>query len=710
MTDPPGRLEWSLSRGKAVLDVEQGLLRFVDSRGQECFQFKLRPFIEYKDAPSRPGPLTLEGCRDGHAVLASQDGPCKLAIHVQARGGFIDYWVVAEPLDGSSAPSVRNVFYGQDGPDLSADGSAHRLEEFYHLCPDRYGSLIPRTEPIRFRLGVLSFRFDMAWNFAHDSGRTIIPPYVAALRSGGDWLGVGTLEIPSSEYGLSMSFRDGRTGIDFAYGGNLRLKGPYALPRITVFDESDKVAVVKKYIRRLYDDGLAVHNRQWEDAWAGPIYCFFSDQMYEYQVDRSTPEMLGEMTMTANYCNERFMQQCLDFLVEKAIDYRMLILDYGWFICNGHWREHPERFSNLKAAIQKLQRMGKKVLLWYSPYFNAEQSLNYRQHPEIAVRKPDGSPLTVTRFSIEVNYTSDFTHPAMRELAMRDIEYMLGPDGLDADGIKLDCTHQPPTVENIFHDPSWGLGERFCYQVHKLVYDHAKKVKPSCCINTTSGNPLFNRTYDLHRIHDGLEYNLHGYEERAWAAWLCEAGISDLDDWPSYDLYTTRANLRKIVYGSPSLYAARHRGGVRKLRSSYGYSKTPTDDELALLSSLYELVGLAPVSPDQDFLIDPFAKVFERRYGSGPLKGFYAAKTLSGHQAVVVYTPGKAYLVSLADVAVAAPLPGGARDVSVQLMPRGTDPPRPVPAEVVGADVIFVARRCGRQVRRFEIGYRLQGP
>ncbi|MFA6134736.1 MAG: TIM-barrel domain-containing protein [Phycisphaerae bacterium] len=696
-----------LERGHAEVDCRQAVLRFVNSAGLTYYQFKLSATIEYLDAPSTNEPAVLADDGGGrHFVFRGRDGLTDKEIHLEARGGAIDYWVVARPRRPGAA--ILCMHYGQDGPGIS-DASPHAIEEFFILCPDRYGSSIPRQGKVCFKLGVPSFRFEKDNNFPHEGGRAIISPYFAALRSGEDWLGVGTMEIPTSEYGLNMTFLGGCAVTDFCYGGNLTLspETPFAFPRITFQPGDDKLAATRTYIDRLYREGLAVPNEQWESDWGGPFYCFFSDQMYTYQVERDTQEMQGEMTMTENYCNEAFLQRCLEFLVRHAIGFKVIIIDYGWFVMNGQWRPNIKRFADFKATIAKLQAMGKKVLVWYSPYFNAEKSTNYQAHPEIGVKKRDGTPFFVTRFGSEINYQSDFTHPAMRELCRSDLEFMLSPQGLNADGIKIDCTHQPPTIDNVFHDPSWGTGEMFHYRASKFMYDAAKQIKPACCINATAGNPLFNRTYDVHRIHDAMEYNLDAYEERAWAAWMCGAGISDLDDWPSYDLFTVRANLRKIAYGAPSLYAAMRRGTGRRPKASWGYAVTPSQEELELLGSLYEVYAKAPVDLSQAVTIDPFRKVFCRRYSAGPLAGFYAATTLAGNQAVAVYDAQAAHVVSISDIAVAVPLPRGARDVRLAMLDRSRGAVEIADCQVIDDSLIFQARRCSGEVKCYRIAYAL---
>lgn len=684
-----------------IVDTANGLLNFYNQKKELYYSFKIDPCIEYEQDKAQKGILDILN-RSGNAyIFKSEDKVLAKEIHLEIMENHIDYWVEAEVLAGETA--INFMHYGQETLD-QASASTHKFEEFFIMCPDRYGTRIPKTAQAGFKLGIPSFQFTKDNNFPHEGGRTIISPYVTALKTKDHWLGIGTMEIPDSQWGLNMTFENGRAVTDFFYGGSLKIKSCYSFPKISFFEGSDKLSACKSYIRRLYDSGLATHNQNWDASWAGPIYCFFSDQMYEYQTDRTTPDMEGEMTMTENYCNENFLKTCLDFLIEKSINYKIIIMDYGWFVNNGDWTPNTRRFKDFKATIKKLQSMSKKVLVWYSPYFLAENTPTYHNNPDIVVNKKDGSKFFIMRFRTEKYYQSDYTHPEMRKAALKDIQYLLSSAGLDADGIKVDCTHQPPLIDNVFYDPSWGLGERFHYKASKFIYDQAKKIKPNCCINATAGNPFFNNTYDIHRIHDALEYNVDAYEERAWAAWFCEAGICDLDDWPSYDLYTVRSNLRKIAYGVPSIYAARKRGGERKTRCSFGYARTVTEQELELISTLLNIYDQAPIDYNQKIHIDPFCKIFWRKHTTGKLKDFYAATTLCGNQAAVVYNEEGAKIACIAEEAVTVPVPPKAKALELLAIKRdGTS--AKIDFETLENEIIFEAKRCVGDLKHYQLNY-----
>ena len=684
------------------VDTENGILNFYNQANERYYSFKLNPCIEYEQNQGRHDLLKIVSQSESAYIFKSEDGITAKEIHLEITENHIDYWVAAEALTGEAA--VNTMHYGQETLEKNT-ASAHQFKEFYILCPDRYGTRIPKSAQVGFKLGIPSFQFAKENNFPHEGGRTIISPYVTALETEGHWLGVGTLEIPDSQWGLNMTFENGRAVTDYYYGGSLKIASRYTFPKLTFFEGSDKLGTVKSYIRRLYNTGLSVHNQQWEASWAGPIYCFFSDQMYEYQTDRSTPDMEGETTMTENYCNEDFMKTCLDFLIEKSINYKIIIIDFGWFVNNGDWTPNTKRFKDFKGTIKKLKSMGKKVLVWYSPYFVAEDTPTYRSNPDIVVNKKEGGKYFVLRFKTQKYFQSDYTHPDMRKAALKDIQFLLSPEGLDADGIKVDCTHQPPLIHNVFYDPSWGLGERFHYKASKFIYDEAKKIKPDCCINATAGNPFFNNTYDIHRIHDALEYNVDAYEERAWAAWFCETGMYDLDDWPSYDLYTVRSNLRKIAYGVPSIYAARKRGGERKTKCSFGYAKTVTEPELELMSTFLNIYDQAPVDyHNQEIHIDPFRKIFWRKYKKGKLKDFYAATTVCGNQAAAVYHEEGAKIACIADEAITIPVPPKAEGFELLAVKRDGSTEQ-IDFETLDHEILFEAKRCAGELKYYQLNY-----
>ena len=99
--------------------------------------------------------------------------------------------------------------------------------------------------------------------------------------------------------------------------------------------------------------------------------------------------------------------------------------------------------------------------------------------------------------------------------------------------------------------------------------------------------------------------------------------------------------------------------------------------------------------------------MFHRKYTRGPLRGFYAATTLSGNQAVAVYDENATHVVSIADVPLAVPLPEGARNVTLSVLDR-RDRTTPVDGlEMLDGEALFDARRCIGETKCYRLDYTL---
>ena len=69
-------------------------------------------------------------------------------------------------------------------------------------------------------------------------------------------------------------------------------------------------------------------------------------------------------------------------LVENGYKRGILIIDDGWQENHGVWRFHPGKFKNPKGMVEKLHRMGFKVMLWVSPWISADSDM-YLDHAYI---------------------------------------------------------------------------------------------------------------------------------------------------------------------------------------------------------------------------------------------------------------------------------------------------------------------------------------
>ncbi|MBN1310856.1 MAG: alpha-galactosidase, partial [Anaerolineae bacterium] len=322
---------------------------------------------------------------------------------------------------------------------------------------------------------------------------------------------------------------------------------------------------------------------------------------------------------------------------------------------------------DLRAFIDGQHARGKHVLLWFAPFFCESGSRLAQEHPDWMIHNRDGSPSSHTWMKKTI-YTPDFTHPDVRGYFTRLIGKLLGsgPGQWNADGFKIDGYSFLPDVDNVYHDPEWGTGDRFQYRADKLIYDAAKSTKADALVEQSFANPLFNDTQDVCRLDDASSYDTDLYENRAWVALLAGAAVPDTDDWSAFKKMFVHSTLRKSVYGIPTLYAVKYRGAGRMGGASGGYPVPIAEEDYSRVSAILRVYQHAPINATQERHVDPDNKVFWRKYTQGPLAGFYAATTLAGNTALATYQPGLIQLAAIVETQAAVPLPPGCKVKSVK--------------------------------------------
>jgi hypothetical protein len=144
---------------------------------------------------------------------------------------------------------------------------------------------------------------------------------------------------------------------------------------------------------------------------------------------------------------------------------------------------------------------------------------------------------------------------------------MLGPDGLDADGLKIDFTARTPSGRALAAaGPGWGIS--LLHRLLSLVYVAAKHAKADALVITHTPHPAFVDVTDMVRLNDMLRLDDPGplppvvpqmRYRAAVAAAACPDLLVDTDDWCVSDKATWREFLdAKPGLGVPSLYYATH--------------------------------------------------------------------------------------------------------------------------------------------------------
>jgi hypothetical protein len=138
---------------------------------------------------------------------------------------------------------------------------------------------------------------------------------------------------------------------------------------------------------------------------------------------------------------------------------------------------------------------------------------------------------------------------------------MLSPDGLDADGFKVDFTGRTPSGANLDHaGGAWGVA--LLHELMRVFYGAAKEAKPDALVITHTPHPAFVDVTDMIRLNDVIG-GVDLVEQMAFRADVVRAALPevpiDTDDWRVPDKRSWRQFLdSKPGIGVPSLYYATH--------------------------------------------------------------------------------------------------------------------------------------------------------
>jgi hypothetical protein len=223
----------------------------------------------------------------------------------------------------------------------------------------------------------------------------------------------------------------------------------------------------------------------------------------------------------------------------------IVVLDDKWQTAYGTNEPDAAKWPDLRSWIARRHEQGRHVLLWWKAW--DPEGLP----PELCIRTPDGIPLAV-----------DPTNPEAREELARQVKAMLGPDGLDADGLKIDFTARTPSGRSLAaHGPGWGIA--LLHRLLAIVHAAAKAAKPDALLITQTPHPAFADVADMIRLNDIIGGQASVVPQMTFRAELTRAAVPELlidtDDWRIPTLEAWREYLAiKHELGVPSLYYATH--------------------------------------------------------------------------------------------------------------------------------------------------------
>jgi hypothetical protein len=326
------------------------------------------------------------------------------------------------------------------------------------------------------------------------------------------------------------------------YEGHTRVEGEFTAPVLVLTP-----GVEEPYAGlRGHRDDLAVRGyapapaeREVPAWWKRPIFCGWGAQCRLVTMNGKPAAGLATQASYDGF---------LDHLEREGVVPGTIVIDDKWQAAYGTNEPDREKWPDLRGWIEARHARGQRVLLWWKAW-DAEG-----HDPELCIRNADGAPIAV-----------DPTNPAARAALAASVARMLAPDGLDADGLKIDFTARTPSGASLTTDGAgWGIA--LLHDLLAIVHGAAKEAKPDALLITQTPHPSFMdvtdmiRLNDMLRIDDGAPFPPIVPQMRYRADVVraaCPELLIDTDDWCVPSLAEWREYLAvKASLGVPSLYYA----------------------------------------------------------------------------------------------------------------------------------------------------------
>jgi hypothetical protein len=355
----------------------------------------------------------------------------------------------------------------------------------------------------------------------------------------GPWMAMGLLTAPNEHQytGFHFEATEGAFSLRLAYEGQTRVAQNWTSPSLSfTFDHADPYAAITAHTATLERLKLvSLEPRARPEWWSRPIQCGWGAQCH-------LANSLG--ARAPDYARQDRYDEFLEVLEAKGLRAGTLVIDDKWAQEYGTCEADLEKWPDLRGWIDRRHASGQRVLLWWKAW-DAEGI----PHDE-CVRNAAGMPVT-----------TDPSNPAYEASLRRAVRRMLGADGYDADGVKVDFSARTPSGPGLTrHGSEWGL--ELLFKLLWILHDEAKRVKPDALVMTHAANPYFASVSDMIRLNDinTAQPVVPQMRHRARvASSACPNLLIDTDNWPQPNLESWRAyTAAQLDLGVPSFYYATH--------------------------------------------------------------------------------------------------------------------------------------------------------
>lgn len=312
------------------------------------------------------------------------------------------------------------------------------------------------------------------------------PADVPLVPGEGPWLAAWLRGPVESMHFTTVRFDpvDGGALLRLAHEGHERVDGGWRSPTLVIRPVASPAAALQEYRADLVAAGDApATTPDIAPWWLQPIFCGWGAQVA--RGGAPAPEL----------CRQSIYDEFLDRLAGASLSPGTIVIDDRWQAEYGTAEPDVDAWPDLRGWIAARHAEGRRVLLWFKAWDPAGLP------PEECVTDADGRPVA-----------ADPGSPAYLARLEAIVQRLLDPEGMDADGFKVDFTQRAPSGRTLRSAPDsdgvWGIAA-----LHRLVgrlHAAAHRVRPDALVITHTVHPSFAGVTDMVRTNDVLEHDTAG--------------------------------------------------------------------------------------------------------------------------------------------------------------------------------------------------------
>lgn len=159
--------------------------------------------------------------------------------------------------------------------------------------------------------------------------------------------------------------------------------------------------------------------------------------------EKILPEIFFEKPQYNTWIELMFNQNQNDILdyartiIKNHMPSGLLMIDDGWSDYYGKWDFNIERFSNAKAMVDEIHRLGFKVMLWICPFVTSDTpKFREAEKLNILIKNQDGE-VAIRKWWNGYSAVLDMTNPQACQWLKSQMDYLMEVYGID--GFKFDA-------------------------------------------------------------------------------------------------------------------------------------------------------------------------------------------------------------------------------------------------------------------------------